>query len=208
MVVVEHGQKINHRFLINHDPHSKGKQWVTDACFPAAVDAVVDTWGIDEGAASFLTGIVKAIRPMTCLETGTHRGRSTRAIAEALFENNSGHLFTVDMDDYGLMESGALRPHEKEYVTQVIGRTPEVFTSPDLERCVEIDFAFLDGAHDKEGLIADLAFVEERKAPGCIVVVDNADDQGWPEMKAFFEQYSDHPHFCLPTMCGMEIIRL
>ena len=112
------------------------------------------------------------------------------------------------MDDYGLMTSGALRDHEKPYVTKIIGKTPEIFSSPSLDECTAIDFAFLDGAHDERGLKNDLRFVEERKGKNCVVIVDNADDTGWPEIKEFFKTYNDHPHFCLPTMCGMEMILL
>ena len=207
-MIVNHGEKINQRVLVSSDPQGQGRQWTMDACFPDRMDSEVDLWGIDEGAANFLTGIVKAIRPVICFETGTHKGRSTRAIAEGLVENSMGHLWTIDMHNYSLMTSGALRESEKERVTQIVGQTPEIFTSPDLEHCKDIEFAFLDGAHDQAGLVADLDFVIKNKAEKCTVIVDNADDAGWPEIREFFKTYTDFQHMRIPTMCGMQLIQM
>lgn len=205
---IEQGQKLEQRFLIAHDPMKDGRTFTTDVLFPNVLEGDADLWGIDEGAATLLKGFVLAMKPTTILETGTHRGRSTRALAEGVSENGVGHIWTVDMDDYGLMESGALREHEKALVTQVVGRTPEVLHKEPLEGLTGIDFAFLDGDHSAEGIEAEIAFVEERRAAECIVLVDNSRDPGWPDEKALFENYPKENAVSLPTMCGMHLIHL
>ena len=163
----------------------------------------MDYWGIDEGAADLLHGIVRSIRPENVLETGTHKGRSTSAIASALVRNGTGRLTTVDPVDYGLMSNGALTDDEKKVVTQVVGQTPDVFPTLDIEN---IDFAFIDGDHTLAGMIKDLKFVESRIAETCIVVIDNVSDDGYPEIKGYFS--NTKAGACLPTMNGMQIIEL
>ncbi len=50
-----------------------------------------------------LTGMGEALKPNTVLETGTNKGRSTRAIAQGLVANNKGLMFTVDMLDHDII---------------------------------------------------------------------------------------------------------
>ena len=202
---VQQGDILTHKFLIKHVVHHKGP-YVTDAFFPAEINGSVDLMGIDEGTAAMLNGFIRALRPSLILETGTHRGRSTRAIAEACFLNQIGHVYTVDMTDYGLFTHGAIREHEKPYVTQIIGHTPEVFEQEPLAALSGIDFAYIDGDHTREGLIADLEYVDSHRAPECIILVDNARDEGWPQVEEYFRHYARYSHLCLPNMCGMEVI--
>lgn len=180
--------------------------FLTDALFPQVLDGVADTWGIDEDMASFLTALVQATKPLTILETGTNKGRSTRAIAEGLVANGEGHIYTVDWDDNGLMTSGAIRDNEKPYVTQIIGKTPDVFTAPPLVDLQGIDMAFLDGDHSAEGLAADLEYVDKHRDDYCLVLIDNATDAGFPGLVEYLQNYTKYPHICLHTMCGLEMM--
>jgi predicted O-methyltransferase YrrM len=205
---LEHGQEHAHKLIISHDPYKTGKTYFTDVLFPQEVKGIIDTWGIDEGAAAMLKGFVMALKPEVILETGTHRGRSTRALAEAVHENMTGHIWTVDMDDYGLMTEGALREHEKTLVTQVVGKTPEILSEDILGTLRGIEFAFLDGDHTPEGIEAELEYVRQRQADECLVLVDNSRDEGWPDEKKFFENFPKENAVSLQTMCGMHLIRM
>lgn len=206
LLYVDHGMPIEHRFLVKTFDRTGRGPWITDILFPQILSGITDLYAIDEATASMLFGIVQAIRPKVLFETGTHRGRSTRAIVESLFVNQQGHLWTVDMDDYGLMVSGAIREHEKPFVTQVVGRTPEVFAEEPLQSLMGIDFAFIDGDHTKEGLIADLEYVDAHRAEHCVILVDNANDDGWPQVREYFKTYRKYPNFLLPTMTGIQMI--
>jgi predicted O-methyltransferase YrrM len=183
-----------------------GSMFDVDVLFPQVLEGEVDTWGIDEAMAELLTGFVLALKPKMLLETGTHKGRSTKAIAEGMVKNDLGHLWTVDKKNYGLMSYGAIDDVQEPFVTQVVGETPEVYGIEPFLSLQGIDFAFIDGDHTREGLIEDLRYVDAHRADECLVLVDNARDEGWPEIMEYFNSYTDYPHFAMPTMCGTEII--
>ena len=187
-------------------PHGRSKAWEMNPIFPEAISVRMDYWGIDEGAADLLHGLVRAIRPSVVLETGTHKGRSTSAMASALVKNGTGSLTTIDSIDYGLFENGALTEQEKSIVTQVIGKTPEAFNSPEVKDLSGIEFAFVDGDHTLAGMLRDMKFVESRMAERCTVVVDNALDAGYPDLARYFSDTKTG--VCIPTMSGMQVIEL
>tara|TARA_R110000744_G_scaffold271950_1_gene384953 strand:- start:4214 stop:4966 length:753 start_codon:yes stop_codon:yes gene_type:complete len=193
--------------LLSPDCRERGP-YKCDIAFPQRNIYEVSTMGLDEGSANLLSGLVTSLRPRVVFETGTHLGRSTKALASALLENENGVVTTVDMFDYGLMTSGALSKEEREYVIQVVGECPQVLQSEELSSLQGIEFAFLDGDHTAEGVARELAFVDERRADKCWVAVDNARDPGWPELEKFFKGYNDYPHVNLETMSGMELIQM
>ena len=183
-------------------------RWPIDSLFPASLKGEVDTWAVDEGTADALYGLVRLVAPSTVLETGTHKGRSTRALAQALRDNHAlapGHLYTVDQHDYGLYQSGALLPGTEIYVSQVVGQTPEILTQPPLLDLEGIDFAFLDGDHTAEGLQAELTYLEHHRAPECWVAVDNSRDTGWPGVAAVLAA-SPHPRISFASCTGLDIL--
>lgn len=195
-----------------NDRKSPGGPWVVDVGFPKRLVFEMDANGIDEGSADLLYGLVRALRPQVILETGTHKGRSTKALVSALVDSSSespipdlSKLYTVDKDDYKTLPQ-ALTPEELLRVTQIIGETPGILGHPPLSELENIEMAFLDGAHDASTVIKELEFVDARRAQRCVVAVDNARDQGWPEIREYFNGYTIYPHIPLSTMCGMELI--
>lgn len=194
-------------------------RWPIDTLFPATLRGEVDSWGVDEGTADALYGLVRLVAPSLVLETGTHKGRSTRAIAKALRDNAhlemvpgstavslpSGHLFTVDMHDYNIHLTGALLPGTELFVTQVIGKTPEVLGRPPLADLQGIDFAFLDGDHTAAGLEAELLYLEHHRARECWVAVDNSQDPGWPGVAQVLRACR-HPRVSFASCTGLDIL--
>lgn len=179
-----------------------------DVMFPQEINGLGDGCAIDEGSADLIYGMVRGLRPKIVLETGTHKGRSTRAICEALLKNGQGHLWTVDMQDHGLLTSGAIRENEKPFVTQIIGHMPEAYDGEPLLSLQGIDFAFIDGDHSLEGVKSDMEYVRAHMADRCHVMVENADDLDWPDVKEYFSQYTDFPTVCVTTVTGMQIIHM
>lgn len=179
--------------------------WDVDGLFPAQASGNVDFASTDEGAADLLYGLVRALRPRVVLETGTHKGRSTRALAEALYDNYQGRLYTIDCDDYGLMTSGAIPEQCESQVHQIVGRTPEVFETEPLKSLKGIDFAHIDGDHTREGLEADLQYVRDHMDDECWLYVDNARDFQWMEVRNVLDDL-DEPHIQLATMCGADLV--
>jgi predicted O-methyltransferase YrrM len=193
-------------FLLMRD-HGKGPYEI-DFMFPLEMKGPMTVWGIDEGGAHMLTGIVRALKPLVCLETGTNKGRSARAIVEGLEYNEQGVLYTVDMFDHHIFDRGAIPENLQGYVKVVIGDLPNSFKLEPLCDLEGIDFAFLDAGHERDELVADLEFIETHRAKECLVLVDNARDTSWPEIAEYFNTYTDHPHLNLDTMCGMELIQM
>jgi len=207
---LKQGSRMAFRPLIEvHKPDRSRGPYLVDAAWPVPEHSFeLDFNSMDEGSVDLLYGLVRGLRPLNVLETGTHRGRSTAAIAAALVANKQGHLWTIDAVDFDLEHSGALTPEQQEAVTCVFGLTPTVLNRPPLSDLAEIDFAFLDGDHSEAGVQAELAYVEQRMAPECWVAVDNARDPGWPELEAMFRKFTTHPHVNIETMTGMEVIHL
>ena len=190
----------------NSDKEQRGP-WLCDLTWPYKESVQIDGSGVDEGVAQLLTGLVAALRPRVVLETGTHKGRSTQAIAMALDCNEQGHMWTVDMDNYGTLDA-ALSPDERRRVTQIVGRSPQCFDQEPLKDLVGIDFAFIDGDHTKEGVLNELAFVDAHRASTCWVALDNTRDAGWVGVREALDEYTDYPKITLNTMCGMDIIQM
>ena len=178
-----------------------------DYLFPKRLEGHATVWGIDEGVAAMLMGMVRALKPKVLLETGTNRGRSTRAILDGMGED--AILYTVDMIDHDITKSGAILPAQVDRVRVVTGATPEVFHSSPLSAIEGIEFAFLDGTHTKEGVIAELEYLESHRADECTILVDNARDAGWPELWDYFDtEYNKYHHVNLDTMTGTEVITM
>lgn len=206
---MNHGEMVTSPFIVGRQPPGKKKMWAVDALFPQVLDGMIDIASLDEGSADLLYGLVRGLMPDFVLETGTHKGRSTRAIARALDANDNGWMVTVDMDDYGTLNAAlgdcAGRVH------QVVGKCPgalgEVEKIMHENNADVIDFAFLDGGHEAEVLQAELEFVEKHRAEEVWVVVDNSRDKMWPDVRAVMDEWAKkYPCIQLETCCGFDVL--
>ncbi len=217
----------NQPVYVRHLVFRKGQQdagpvSAVDTLFPAALDGHADMSGLDENSADLLYGLVRGLQPRVVLETGTHKGRSTRAIAIALRDNAEvilqphcftmslapGHLYTVDAEDHRIFTSGAIPESARSYVTPIIGWTPDVFTQAPLDQLEGIDFAFLDGDHTAEGLDAELQYVDNHRAAECWVAVDNSRDGAWPGVSRTLREYTKYPRVSFATCTGLDLIHM
>ena len=183
-----------------------------DYMWPNKFDGYASVWGVDEEFAACLTGMVLALKPKVLLETGTNKGRSTRALVDGLAQNDGhelpngivlaqgekGVIYTIDLIDNNVKSSGAIPADQRWRVNCLIGKCPDVFSKPLLEDLKDIDFAFLDGGHTQEVVEQELEYVDAHRAKECTVVVHNARDERWNEVEEFFESYDKYPHISLP----------
>lgn len=176
--------------------------------FPHVFSAKMQFNSIDEATCDFLTAFIRMVQPKVLVETGTHKGRSTRAICDGISRNGVGHLWTVDRTMTELLESGALPESYGEIVTQVIGSSPEILREKMMGIVHDIDFAFLDSVHTYDGVKQELEWILERRAKECYVLVDNARDSGWPGIKELFKEWNDYSHINIANMTGLEIIHM
>jgi hypothetical protein len=218
------GQRVSFPHIVMRNPSQDGERpgrmYAVDSLFPKTLTGHMDTASVDEGSADLLYGLVRGLQPAVVLETGTHKGRSTRALVSALWANarqsispqvftaylKMGHCYTIDAEDHHILDSGAIPPEMRDAVTPIIGFTPDVFTQPPLDTLTGIDFAFLDGDHSSEGLDAELAYVDQHRAAECWVAIDNSRDGGWPAIARLLHDYKKYPRVSFGTCTGLDLI--
>ena len=126
-----------------------------------------EDWSTEDEVYEFLYGIVRAVKPKKCLESGTFKGDGSIAIALALKENdNGGFLYTIDHHNFGASE----KLKEYKNIAFISGTAPQVFQTIDLS---ELEFIFLDSGHDYEQVTKELYAIDSYlKVMGYILVHD------------------------------------
>jgi predicted O-methyltransferase YrrM len=120
-------------------------------------------------------GLVRAVKPKLCLESGTFQGDGAIAIAEALRENaNGGKLYTVDYKDFGTTD----KLHQYENMIVVRGTSPQVFQTLDLKG---LDFVFLDSGHDFGQVMRELRAIDSIIEPSGYILVHDVLHSNWGE---------------------------
>lgn len=204
-------------YVVRVDP--RGRQYAVDTCFPARLTGRVDLSSVDEHTADALYGLARLVQPRVVLETGTHKGRATQALARALVDNAqlglvpytftltqpTGHLWTVDRTDFGA--ATALSDAERAVCTLVVGETPDALTRPPFDTLTGIELAVLDGDHTAEGLDAELTYVAHHRAAECWVLVDNSRDTGWPGVARTLREWAPRVgHVSFPGVTGLDVL--
>lgn len=143
------------RWFIEGDPHLRGQLWFSER--------------------KMLHEAVRRQRPEHCFEIGTwHGGGSTLFIAQALYENKSGVLHTIEIDP--LLQLSAKSSYAQHlprllpFVEFHLGDYRREFVSP-LEKATRVDFLFLDGAEDGEQTLAQYEFFSPWLKPGSLLLV-------------------------------------
>lgn len=122
--------------------------------------------------------VVRTIKPRVVLETGVANGFSSAAILEALQENGSGELWSVDLPAFspsaegatGAAMPGRLRSSKRWH----LGLGPDRSVLPQmLEDAGEIDFFHYDSDKSYEGMGHTFRLVWPRIRPGGVMAVDD-----------------------------------
>lgn len=110
--------------------------------------------------------LVRAVQPEHVVETGTHLGLGSCAIAAALLRNGHGRLTTIDVDT----DSGHLigRPWA-DVVDRRIGSSVQL-----LADVTDVDIFLHDSLHTYDYETRELDAVEPNLSRGAIVLSDNA----------------------------------
>lgn len=122
-----------------------------------------------------LYSLVRATKPMICVETGTHKGLSALYIAHALEDNGMGILYTCDPYNYGQAENIAKFPSlaERTRVNFIRG--------VDLPIPGKIDFFFCDGFHGKKDVEEEIEYFFPHLSDDALVVFHDCDRTEWNE---------------------------
>jgi hypothetical protein len=110
--------------------------------------------------------IVRAVQPDQVVETGTHLGLGSCAIAAALLRNGRGRLTTIDIDpDAGHLLGGPWA----EIVDRRTGSSVEI-----LKELTDVSIFLHDSLHTYEYEAMELAALEPNLSAGAIILSDNA----------------------------------
>lgn len=111
--------------------------------------------------------LVRALRPLHIVETGTDKGRGALVLASAIRRNNYGRVTTIDNDP----RSGYLiQPPYDSVITRTIGDSLDVIRG--LEQSV--DLFIHDSLHTREHEAAEYDAVAPKLREGSAVISDNA----------------------------------
>lgn len=131
-----------------------------------------------EGEKMFLYGLIRALNPKVVVETGTHKGLTSCYMGMALKENGQGYLVTADPFEWGQRGNFAKFPELPITYFQTPGK--------DLKLHDPIDFLFIDGFHEKQEVLNEVAMLFPQLSPFAVVVFhdchpsdsDSADVEG------------------------------
>jgi hypothetical protein len=111
-----------------------------------------------------LYALVRGLRPVRCLEIGTHFGGSTTIIAAALDDAGAGTLICID--PHPLVPSGVW--DTVSHRATMIAKPSPAAVDDALERAGgRFDFVFIDGDHSLAGVVRDVEAVIQAAASGA-----------------------------------------
>lgn len=118
----------------------------------------------DIGEKMFLYGLIRGINPSVVVETGTHRGKTSLYMAQALYDNEGdGHLHTADPFDWGARGNFRKIPELEKLIT--------FYDKPGKDvKVKEIDLLFIDGFHEKEHALDEFNAHKDNLTENAIVV--------------------------------------
>lgn len=118
----------------------------------------------DFGEQLFLYGLIRAMKPHTIVETGTHRGVTSLIMAHAILdEGYAGHVYTCDPYDWG--QAGNFRK-----IPELEGLITYEKVRGDKFDVKDIDLLFIDGFHEREEVLREWAHFEDRLTEHAVVV--------------------------------------
>lgn len=147
--------------------------------------------GINPGDRRALYCLIRALRPRSVLEVGTHIGASTLYIARALKNNGEGAVTTVDILDVNAADGPwrmlGLPMPPRDFAEKLGCRAPINFVAQKsidfmMHTDRKFDFIFLDGDHGARTVYREVAAALRVLSPGGIILLHDF----YPEGKALF----------------------
>jgi predicted O-methyltransferase YrrM len=120
-------------------------------------------WGVE---GQIIYALIRALKPLNCVEIGSGRGCATNHIADALHANGVGHLTTIDRGNTPTIHVGL-----EDLVTVLPGDAIEWLMAKDDN---SIDFIFEDGDHSEDACHAIGELAKRKLRPGGVLVAHDA----------------------------------
>jgi predicted O-methyltransferase YrrM len=166
-------------------------------------DAMQDIYmPISAAGGNLLYGLVRSARPETVVEFGTSYGISTLFLAAAVSDNGVGHVFTTELSEakVALASANLVEAGLADAVTVLAGDARETLKQVK----APIGVLLLDGW--KDACLPVLRMLEDKLAPGAIVV---ADDVTFESMGSHLDYVRDpangYVSVNFPVEDGMEV---
>jgi predicted O-methyltransferase YrrM len=146
-----------------------------------------------------LLAVVRAFAPRQGLEMGTCVGVSAAYQAAAM--RLAGHGELVTLEGYGDLVEHAREVWTRiglDNVTARVGRFDQ--TLPQVLKGDPIDYAYLDGNHQRAATVEYFERISDAAAPGALLIFDDID---WsPGMSQAWEQICQHPQVAQHARTG------
>lgn len=148
------------------------------------------------GEKMLLYWLIRELRPKTIVETGTHQGATTYFLAHAVLDNGFGKVVTCDVLDYKPQQfgSGPLL----NVVDFRICRGDEL----DVD---EIDFAFIDGAHESWEVESEIKHLFPKLSEHATVVFHDCWPSARKDLADVNSALSEFKTLWLPTSHALRI---
>jgi hypothetical protein len=146
--------------------------------------------------------LARHLRPARVVETGVARGMTSRIVLEALYRNDAGHLWSIDLpsatDRSQRNEIGIAVPARlKDRWTYIEGssrrRLPHL-----LSRVGEIDLFIHDSMHTEDNVRFEMNAAWEALRPGGAMIVDDID------LNRAFYDFAQRSSSMLAIVCPSE----
>ena len=149
-----------------------------------------------------LYAFVRALEPDVCVEIGSRLGHSALWTAQALKDNGKGHLWCIDPF------IGCGKDKKPDFLQTIkSGNVVDIITLIEdysqnvVNKIPEMEFLFIDGAHDERSCYQDIInYVPKLKVGGIVLFHDYKPETG-TGVKAAIDKYnfSDFKSIPLPT---------
>lgn len=146
--------------------------------------------GVNPGDRRALYALVRALKPASVLEIGTHIGSSTIHIAQALKTNGGGHLTTVDIYDVNHDQTGSWKkyqtPRPIKAMLEEIGLDNRVTFNAEgsisfLKKTdLNFDMIFLDGDHAAAAVYQEVSLALRHLSQDGIIILHDYFPHGRP----------------------------
>lgn len=144
----------------NVDPDYLNKLWTEAREFGGGAAVEVEI-------GELLFALVRSFKPAVVVETGTHRGFSALMIGDALRANGHGHLYTIDLNNFG--------PAEKfshfglsDRITFIHRNSVDALKALH-DSGIKVDFLWLDADHATNSVLSEFEAALPMLKPGTYV---------------------------------------
>jgi len=162
---------------------------------------MVEGRGVEQEVGALLYGLVRMVKPIVCIETGTFVGDSAEWIGRALRDNGTGRLITCDIDPE------RIAPARERFLDLPMVDVVQI-SGQDLlaSRTSPMDFVHIDSGDPNVREKELMSLGDHNISPGGIVCWHDA-CVSYQNMYGSFAAAHDWPHLVLPSVVGFAIFQ-